>query len=325
MWKYCALIGVVAVALAVAAEEESDEEEKVKAHEIVYEQPTEWTVYPASEPVVTFAISGDDLWYATATSVFSASIKKRFVQTYAALGKIPGSDVTCMASDGRAVWIGGKNGVAMRGAGAKEFTAFTAENGLPDNTVNAIAAGGGKVWVGTENGLGCYSGGSWKKVTTQNGLSHNKVTALLIDDGSKVWVGTAKGISVSDGSSWTIYDMKKKNLSWNNVKAMAYDPRKFTVWVAVGERDINSFVKGKWNTFMDIQSDITSLMVDTQSRLWVGSSNGLIKYNGDEWINDPKKLNIPAAQVQWMQRDEAGNLYFACENGIVRLVNPYPY
>ena len=322
MIKYLTFIAMVSVALVVAADDDEDDE-KVKAQEIVYDQPTEWSVYPADEPVTTFTIKGDELWYATASSVFCASIRKRLVQTYAKLGTIPGSDIACMTNDGGSVWIGGKNGVAM--GGAKGFTGYTAENGLPDNTVNAITAGGGKVWVGTDNGLACYSGGSWKKFTTADGLCHNKIKALLVDDQNRVWVGTPKGIAVLEGSSWTIYDMKKKNLSWNDVKAFAYDPRKYTIWVAVGERDINSFVKGKWNTFMDIQSDITSLMVDTQSRVWVGSANGLMKYNGDEWINDPKQLNIPATQVQWMQRDGAGNLYFACENGIVRLVNPYPF
>ncbi len=321
MLKHLVLMAILAGSLAALADDE-EEDKKIKAQEIIYEQPTEWTVYPADQPVSTFIINGDDLWYATPASVYSASIKKRFVSTYAKLGTIPGTDVTSMTTDGKTVWIGGKNGVAMRGA--KDFTAFTKANGLPDDNVNALAAGGGKVWVGTDNGLAQYSGGSWKTFTTQNGLSHNKVQALLVDDNNKVWVGTAKGISVFDGSAWKVYDMKK-GLSWNNVKALAYDPRKDIIWAAVGDKDINSFAKGAWNVFMEIVDGATSLMVDSQSRLWVGSATGLVKYNGDEWINDPKKLNIPAAQVQCMQRDGAGNLFFACENGIIRLVNPYPY
>jgi ligand-binding sensor domain-containing protein len=321
MLKYLVLAGIVLSSAAVWAQDDIDED-KVKAQEIVYEQPTEWSVYPSDEPVLTFTIKGDELWYATASSAYMASIKKRTVVTHATLGSMEATDITSMANDGKNVWIGGKNGVAM-GSG-KTFAVFTAENGLPENNVNAIAAGGGKVWVGTDKGLACYSGGGWKVFTTANGLSHDKVQALAIDDKGKLWAGTVKGISVYDGSAFSIIDMKK-GLSWNNVKALAYDPRKFTMWAAVGEKDVNSIRKGEVNVFMDINEGITSLMVDTQSRVWVGSSNGLIKYNGDEWISDPKKLNIPAAQVQWMERDSAGNLYYACENGIVRLSNPYPF
>lgn len=322
MFKHVVIIGIAAASLAVYAQDDDIDEKDVKAEEIIHEKPTEWSVYPADEPVVAFAIAGDELWYATASSVNMASIKRRTVQTFSKLGTIPASDVTSIASDGKSVWIGGKNGAATRTG--KTFKAFTKDDGLPDNAVNAVLVAAGKVWVGTDNGLACYSGGSWKTFTSNNGLPHNKVTALMVDGNNRLWVGTMKGIGVYDGSSWKIYDMKS-GLSWNQVKALGFDPRKIIVWAAVGEQDVNAFIKNEWNTFMDIAEGITSIMVDTQSRVWIGSPTGLIKYNGDEWISDPKKLGIPAAQVYWMYRDGKGNLHYACENGIVRLLNPYPF
>jgi hypothetical protein len=321
MVKYFAILGITACSMAVFAQDDLKEED-IKAKETIYDKPTEWSVYASNEPVSTFTINGDELWYATPTSVYQASIKKRLVQTFATLGTIPGTDVTCMTVDGKTVWIGGKNGVAMRAGNS--FTPFTTKNGLPDDNVNAITAANGKVWVGTNKGLALYTGGSWKVFTTKNGLSNDKITALVTDDNGKVWAGTAKGISVYDGSSWTIHDMKK-GMSWNEVKAIGYDSRKKAIWAAVGEKDVNTFAKGEWSTFMDIQEGIRCIMIDSQSRVWIGSANGLMKYNGDEWISDPKQLFIPASQVQWMQRDESGNLYYACENGVVRLANPYPY
>ncbi len=127
-----------------------------------------------------------------------------------------------------------------------------------------------------------------------------------------------------DGAKWTLHDMKK-GLSWNDVKALAQDSRKNVIWAAVGEKDVNCFENGKWNTYMEIQPGITSIMVDTQSRIWFGSETGLLKFNGDEWISDPKQLGIPAAQVFSLHRDNGGNLWFAMESGVVRLANPYPF
>lgn len=319
--KHYAILGIAVCSMAVLAQDDL-KEENIKAQETIYDKPTEWSVYASNEPVTTFTINGDELWYATPASVFQASIKKRVVQKFPTLGTIPGTDVTSMTVDGKTVWIGGKNGVAMRTANG--FSAFTAGKGLPDNNVNAIYAVNGNVWVGTDKGLAQYNGGSWKVFTTKNGLSHDKVTALISDENGKIWVGTAKGISVYDGSAWSIYDMKK-GMSWNEVKALGFDPRNKAVWAAVGEKDVNIFAKGEWSTFMDIMEGIRSIMIDSQSRVWIGSTTGLMKYNGDEWISDPKQLFIPASQVQWMQCDVAGNLYYACENGIVRLANPYPY
>lgn len=321
MLKYLVTISFLCCVGSSFAQDDLKEED-IKAQETIYDKPTEWSVYAADEPVVTFTMTGDELWYATASSIFQASLKKRTVQKHPSLGTLPASDATCMTVDGKTVWIGGKNGAAMRTASG--FTAFTAESGLPDNNVNALFALNGKVYAGTDKGLAQYSGGSWKTFTTKNGLPHEKVKALTADENGKLWVGTAKGIGVFDGSAWTIYDMKK-GLSWNDVKALAWDPRKKAIWAAVGEKDVNTFSKGEWNTFMDIMEGIRAIMIDSQSRTWIGSATGLMKYNGDEWINDPKQLFIPASQIQWMQRDASGNLFYACENGVVRLSNPYPY
>ena len=72
--------------------------------------------------------------------------------------------------------------------------------------------------------------------------------------------------------------------------------------------------------------NLVAIMVDTQSRIWFGSSSmGLLKFNGDEWVNDPHKNGISAAQVNALQRDSGGNLWFATDKGLLRMNNPYPY
>ncbi|NLE01014.1 MAG: hypothetical protein GX640_14195 [Fibrobacter sp.] len=320
MLKHCFM---VALALTFSVSAQNDDE-NVKAQEIIHEKPPEWRMFSAGAPVVAFAVQKELLWYATQASVFTTNQKKAAKQTFPQLGKIPGSDVTCMAIDasGR-VWIGGKNGVAVRGASA--FTSYTTEEGLPDNAVNTIAAApDGSVWVGTDNGAAVFQNGAWKKYTTAEGLPSDKINASVVDKKGAIWLGTSKGIAVYEGGSWTVHNMKK-GMSWNDVKALAVDPRNGTIWAAVGDKDVNSYENGKWNTYMEIQPGITSIMVDSQSRIWFGSETGLLKFNGDEWITDSKQLGIPAAQVQQLYRDEGGNLWFATETGVVKLNNPYPY
>jgi ligand-binding sensor domain-containing protein len=97
------------------------------------------------------------------------------------------------------------------------------------------------------------------------------------------------------------------------------------VWAAVGEKDVNSYDGKSWNVFMEIQPGITSIMADSHSRIWFGSETGLIKFNDEEWVSDPGKLGVPAAQVYQMYCDEGGNQWFANENGVLRMDNPYPY
>ena len=97
------------------------------------------------------------------------------------------------------------------------------------------------------------------------------------------------------------------------------------VWAAVGEKDVNCFDGQKWNVFMDIQRDIVAIMVDSQSRIWFGSPAGLIKFNGDDWVSDPKLLGVPSAPAYQLFCDEKGNMWFGLETGVVFRTNPYPF
>jgi ligand-binding sensor domain-containing protein len=299
-----------------------DDDENVKAQETIHEKPPEWRMYSAGAPVVAFAVAKDALWYATQESVYSTALNKVSQQKFPQMGKIASSDVTCMTIDASGkVWVGGRNGVAVRSG--NQFTSYTTEEGLPDNSVNDIAASkDGKIYVGTENGAAVFQNGSWKKI---EGLVSEKVQALVIDKKGAVWFGTNRGISVNDNGKWTVYDMKNGKLSWNDVKALAVDERKGTIWAAVGEKDVNSFENGVWKTYLEIQEGIKAIMVDSQSRIWFGTETGLIKFNGEEWNTDSKQFGIPAAQIQKLYKDGSGNLWFAMESGVIKLNNPYPF
>lgn len=320
MIKHCLIAGAfVALVVSINAAERTS-----IADSIVHEKPTEWKVFASGAPVTAFALQKEYLWYIANDNLVSSSLKKSEVVKYSALGSIPATDLTCIAIDQAGkIWVGGKNGIAVRSGTA--FTNYTAESVLPDNSVNAIVVGrDGSVWVGTDNGVGVFQNNTWKVFKSADGLVSDKATALVVDNNGAIWIGSDKGISVYAGGSFTVYNMKK-GMSWNHVKALAVDPKTNMIWAAVGEKDVNSFDGATWKTYMDVQTELSSVMVDTHSRVWFGSSSGILKFNGEEWISDPKQHGIPANQVNDMFRDAGGNLWFAMENGVVRLSNPYPY
>jgi ligand-binding sensor domain-containing protein len=300
---------------------------EAKADSMIYDHPTEWQLFSIDWPVHAFALQGNVLWCAAEPFVASLNIrsgKKSEMQKMKTIGTMPADSIAVIAVDkqGR-VWFGGPNGAAVKNG--TQVNVFTTENGLSDNRVNAIvASGNGGVWVGTDNGADLFQVGTWKQYTEKEGLISNKIQALLVDGKGSVWFGTDKGISVYDGTKWKSYTTKD-GMSWNNIMAMAFDRRREMVWVAAGEKDVNSFDGQKWNVYMDIQPGITSIMVDSQSRIWFGSGTGLMKFNGDDWISDPKQLGVPAAPVYQLHCDEKGNMWFGMEKGVVFMANPYPY
>jgi len=320
-------ISAITLLASIAAVSAGGQKHETKVDSISYETGAEWKIFQTGGAVRGFALSGNAIWSVTEggiTSVNIAASKKSEAQTIKDLGGIPAADATCIAADNAGViWVGTKSGVAMR---AKDsFKVFTKENGLADNMVNKIfAAKGGKLWIATDNGVSLYQSGTWTSYTVKDGLAGEKVRDIVVGDAGSVWFGTNKGVSRFDGATWTTYNMKN-GLSWNDTHALAYDARNNTIWAAVGEKDINSFDGKSWKVFMDVAEGVVAIMSDSQSRIWISTGSGLMKFNGEEWISDAQKIGITAAQVTQMHRDEKGNLWFGMETGVLKLDNPYPF
>jgi ligand-binding sensor domain-containing protein len=284
----------------------------------------EWQVYATEGQVTAFAPRGNTVWYATAAQAGAINMKTGKKQLFQKLGEMPAAGITTVAIDCTGgVWLGGPNGVATTTNGAS-FTVFTSENGLPDNAVNVVFPTKGGVWIGTDNGLAAYQGGSFKSFTTENGLAGNSVRDITVDGKGVVWLGTNKGIATYNGGTWGTHDMNS-GLSWNDVKAIAFDTRKEVIWAAVGDADINAYDGKEWEVFMQIQPGISCIMTDTQSRIWFGSDEGLLKYNGFEWVYDPQKIGVPATVVADMHRAGNGDLWFGIDTGVLHMSNPYPF
>lgn len=284
----------------------------------------EWQTIATDEPVNAFVPRGNTVWYATASTVGVVDVKTGKKTLHQQMGNFPSEGVKTVAKDRSGnIWIGSANGVVL--SEGSKFKTFTKEDGLSDNAVNKIfVSDRGRVWAGTQNGVSCYSGGKWSSYTTDQGLCGNSVRDIVEDNDGTIWFATNKGISTFNGSTWKTYDMKS-GLSWNDVKALGYDSRKNEIWAAVGEKDVNNWDGKEWKVFMTIEEGITCIMADTQSRIWFGTETGILKYNGFEWIYDQQKIGFPAAQVKDMYRDEAGDLWFALETGVLHMKNPYPF
>jgi|WetSurMetagenome_2_1015567.scaffolds.fasta_scaffold00022_68 ligand-binding sensor domain-containing protein len=303
-----------------------DQKHETKVDSMSYETDTEWRIFQTGGAVHGFALSGSVIWSITEggiTALNTAGGKKVDLQTYKDLGGVPAADATCIAVDNAGfTWVGTKAGLAMKTKDS--FKVFTKDNGLADNMVNKLLAAHGKVWVATDNGVSVYSGGAWTSYNVKDGLAGEKVRDIVIGEGGLVWFGTNKGISRFDGTAWTTYNMKN-GLSWNDTHALAYDAKTHTLWAAVGDKDINAFDGKAWKVFMEVAEGTVAIMADTQSRIWIATASGLMKFNGDEWVSDPQKIGITATQVSQMYRDDKGNLWFGMEQGVLKLDNPYPY
>lgn len=283
----------------------------------------QWRVYETDMPVTAFALTPALIWYCTDQAVGAYDLKTHQKRIYSSLGTVTSSGMKTIATDTKGgVWFGGSQGAIHYKN--SQWKHYTEDNGLAHTTVNKIFVDSKSIWFATEKGISVFSDNAFKTYTSTDGVCGNSVRDITADNKGTLYFATDKGIAVFDGMQWSKFDVSN-GLGWNNTKAIAYDLRKEELWVAAGEQDVNSYNGKVWNTYIDIQPGITSIMVDTQSRIWFGSTSGIIKYNGFEWIFEPAKVGFPAEQVNDMYRDGNGDLYFALENGILHMKNPYPF
>jgi hypothetical protein len=320
------LIGILVAAFCVSLMAAQKHETKIDS--MSYETGAEWKIYSTDAAVKAFTLYTTVIWSVTEGSVSllnTVAVKKSDIQTsYQDLGGIPASDATCIAVDySGVVWIGTKAGLVMKTKDS--FKIFTKENGLSGTSVNKLLpTKAGKLWIATDNGVSVYQNGAFTVYTSKDGLAGDNVRDVVTGPNGTVWFGTNKGVSCFDGTTWTTHNMKN-GLSWNDTKALAYDSKKATIWAAIGEKDMNAYNGKSWKVFMEVGEGIVSIMTDTQSRIWISTSSGLMKFNGEEWISDPQKIGISASAVTQMQCDDKGNLWFGMEKGVLKLDNPYPY
>ena len=284
----------------------------------------EWKVYETEAPVTSFAVVGNGIWYSTGAGVSFYDTKSTKKKPYPSLGKLSSAGIkTIRYSPKTGVWFAGAEGAVNLKGG--KFKVFNSKNGLPSNNINKLAIKSSEVWFATDKGAAVYSGGNFKIFTTTEGLVNNVVNDIAFDDKGGVWLATNGGVSYLKSGAWKNYTVDD-GLSFDEEKAITYDSRLGVVWLASGESDVCSFNGKEWSSYMEIKEGVATIMADTQSRIWFGSTYGIIEYNQDTWLTDPAKIGFPAAQVLDTYRDpKNGDLFFGMERGVLQMKNPYPY
>lgn len=173
----------------------------------------------------------------------------------------------------------------------------------------------------------------FKHLTTEDGLSYNRVTNIIQDKRGFIWFGTYNGLNRFDGYSFKNFLPDAANpfsISSHTISAI-YEDSKGIIWVGTVD-GLNRF---DWKTerfykYENIPGDphsisynrIYSIYEDRNGTLWVGTPDGLNKYDREKdnftvfrKVNDrynPDSLN----SVICIGDDYKGNLWLGTWNGL---------
>lgn len=247
------------------------------------------------------------------------------------------------------LWIGTEEGLNILKMSTGEITRFyhSADDSatISSNWINHIFEDHlGTIWISTSAGLSAYrtSQNSFSRVISRdygNPLRSNHMNMTTQDKDNNYWIATSYGL--------VLYEIETQNLTRffhisgdsnslpdNHVTTLAFDNQE-RLWV--GTKAGLCLYQNETRNFKTIEnpellnSEITSIFVDEERGLWLGSNgNGLFYYSfSDSSLIrfthiDNKAYSISDNRVYSIYSDHYNNLWIGTFNGLNKLDSRSP-
>ncbi len=264
-----------------------------------YKENTSWCSYASGEGLV---------WISTQRSnLYKIDLYNNTIPNYTDKGRI----YAFFEESPSATWLGthisGLIRINTKNGTSRTFTHDPLnKNSLSSNLIYRILKDSrGIFWIGTDKGLNSYDPASGKftrymyNPNDRTSLSNNEISEIYEDSEFNLWIGTsAGGLNLLDRNTGKFKHYRSNpadanSLSTDLVTAIIEDEKK-DLWI--GNENNGGLNKlnhntGKFDHYIPGLSG-TSLYKDADGILWVGTQNGLYKYNrGSDDFTD---ININA-------------------------------
>jgi ligand-binding sensor domain-containing protein/signal transduction histidine kinase len=181
-----------------------------------------------------------------------------------------------------------------------------------DNAGNLVVGtlGGGLYWYNPD--------GEAKRLSTEQGLSHNYVLSLCVDREGSLWVGTdGGGLNRVRRQSFGVIEASQGLV----VQAVAEDTAG-GVWVGYNGGGIDYWQNGRLRRYGAGEGlgslPIRALLSDRAGRVWAGTwGGGLFRLQGERFERAPGSEQLHPV-VHALLEDHAGQLWAGTETGLAR-------
>ena len=253
------------------------------------------------------------LWVGTPHGL--ASFDGKTFTRYSTHDGLADNGITTLLEDheGR-LWVGTLHGISQYRDGRFMDTAFTG------NVSALVEDADGHLWIGTPGeGVVRYDGSRLTSFTRADGLPHDFVSDLIIDEAGDLWIGTGAGLSRYDGHTFHTLTTDD-GLAGDVITALRQD-HEGTLWI--GSRSGLSRVHDGTVTHFRHEHDLNvvySIYEDDENNLWIGTAtNGVGRYAPTAFSYFGAQENFPSSPVLSMLEDSGGTIWFGTSRGVSRL------
>ncbi|MGB9104591.1 MAG: hypothetical protein WCC59_07535 [Terriglobales bacterium] len=246
---------------------------------------------------------------------------------------LPDNHVFCVLVDGKRVWAGTEDGLALYENG--KWRVFRPADGLGHRVVLSLALDKttGDVWAGTLGGLSRISASRIDTFTQLNsGLANDIVYGVGVQ-GEYVWAATAAGASRLNTrtSQWSIFNERNTPMYeiWTYSVSAGEDKVYYAVWGGgLLEYDIKT---GRWKDYNDpdgetelvlfkdqgLIHEITTSVSYVDKIVWVATYFGASRYDGRNWHNFlAKDSGLPSNFLNHIKGVDANRAWFSTDKGL---------
>ncbi|OUS01578.1 hypothetical protein A9Q86_07330 [Flavobacteriales bacterium 33_180_T64] len=246
------------------------------------------------------------------------------------------------------LWVGTLEGLHLQ---TKDTTYYY--NNFPHNTVRSVAIDAkNHLWVGTQKGISIANLNNFspeapkfsmveKHSIDSLSLNNPKIRDIHVDSNGDIWIATLGGGTHRFIGNLTLKDYKFQQFKNNpntsnsistNVNYVFYKDRSNTYWIGT-ENGLNrlqfpssKFINPKFEWFKNEEGNsnsisnntVLSIFEDTDNILWVGTLNGINKYNPITGVfkNYNEVHGLTNGVVYAIEEDQSGLLWLSTNAGL---------
>ncbi|MGA2040260.1 MAG: two-component regulator propeller domain-containing protein [Bryobacteraceae bacterium] len=228
------------------------------------------------------------MWLAQASGAVHVDLRRNQATAYGRESGLENPWVSTIAVDpNNRVWAGTTNGLylAVSHRGSLRFARQTLPSeGKTEYVETSLVDRKGRLWVGGWGGLLRFEAGTWTRLTTADGLLHDRVTELAEAQDGSLWISYAEPVGVSqlkfEGQhpQWRHFPTRNGS-RWGKVFFIGCDRRGWT-WFG-SDQGVDILDGSRWrhldrtDGLVWDDTNANAFWADADGSVWIGTSRGI--------------------------------------------------